>query len=382
MMDKERILAKYPYLDAENMWGKIRNSLPESRTDTPVIVVHGGYGKKNTGDDAILSIILDRLKKRFKNPRFIVACHGPEEVLKTHPGIEAVRFKSFGMIKAILSADIYIIGGGGIVNIVNTYSGFRKLPLLDPKGKFQFIAGTAAKLFGAKLVFYAIGVTSIPDAFIGFLASSAINFADYVTVRDPLSKINLVTLGVGKPLKVVFDPVTALQPCSSERAEEILRAEGIDLSNKTSAMNFRYIGNPDRDNSGTIRKAAELADRLAEEGYQPVFVPFSRHPFKKVENDLAFAEEILGLTADKTGLKIIRGEYRPEELMGVLGLFDVCVLSRLHAVLMARMTGKNVIAIAYDHKVAEFCRMAENRCCIPLGEFTTERVMKEIASGV
>ncbi len=378
-MDKERILSKFPTLAMENMWCQIKDRLSEKKRDNPLIVIHGGYGKKNTGDDAILGIILNRISKHFKSPRFVVACHNSEEIKKLYPDIEAVSFKSVAMVKAIIKADIYVIGGGGIINKINSYSGFSRFPFLDPKGKFLFVAGAVAKILGAKLVFYSIGATSIPDTVVGIMASKVINYADFITVRDPLSKINLVTIGVGKPIKVVFDPVTSMKPCNQEKALKILEDESIEISGKSALLTFRFVNNPAVNNTEKVKEVAALTDKLAKQGYSVTFLPFGKHPSKKVENDLLFGKEVKKLISEDTNLNIIEGDYRPEELMGLTGLFDICILERLHAVIMARMMGKEVIAIAYDNKVSEFCKMSENHCIIPVEDFSAEKVLKEIA---
>jgi len=353
----ENPLRKYNLYTVESIWENFREEFQAKGKVRPAIVVHGGYGKKNLGDDAILEVILASIKKTIPSARLMVLAHEPREVIGRHR-VRAYHFLSSGALRAILEADLYILGGGGIINRVNTYSGFRRWRILDPKGKFLFIAAALAKLFGAKVVFYAIGATSVPDPVVGFLAKNVINWADAVSVRDPLSKEILQSLGIRKDIAIVLDPTVALKPVSREEARSLLLQEGVNLTKFLVGINFRYVAEKSIDNAQTIRTVAQLTNWLiGEHKAEVVFLPFSRHPFKKVENDTLFAQEVRQLVKNSLSYKILEKEYSPVEMMGILREMKLCLLERLHAVIFAAMMGIPFVGVAYDRKVAQFLEM-------------------------
>ena len=88
-------------------------TLAARKVSRPRIVVHGGYGKHNLGDDAILEAIVDSIEARFQAAEISVVCHDPEPVRAQHPDLTAYAFRDLRVLRAALSADIYMIGGGG-----------------------------------------------------------------------------------------------------------------------------------------------------------------------------------------------------------------------------------------------------------------------------
>jgi polysaccharide pyruvyl transferase CsaB len=360
------------------LWGQ---ALQERGRLHPRIVLHGGYGKRNLGDDAILEVLLSQVRQVFPSAHITVVCHGPAEVRARHQ-VTAYHFAAWQTLRAIVQADVYIIGGGGIVNRVNIYSGFRRLRILDPKGKFLFVAAALAKLCGARVDFHAIGATSFPDPVVRWLARFVLNRSDALTVRDQRSQDILRSAGVRVPIPVILDPVTQLEPASPESARQMLAEEGISLDRLKVGINFRYVAEPDIDNANTIREVAQLAGYLLDQyNAQVIFLPFGRHPTKKVENDLAFALEVANQLQHRRGFHILEKECSPVEMKALLGQMDLCILERLHAVILAAPMRVPIISVIYDHKVAAFADMAGlGDSQIPLREFSFESAREEIES--
>jgi polysaccharide pyruvyl transferase CsaB len=364
------------------IWLQWAEELRERGRLRPRIVLHGGYGKRNLGDDAILEVLLSRVQEAFPTARVTVVCHGPAEVHARHQ-VDAYHFTSWQTLKAILQADVYIIGGGGIVNRINTYSGFRRLRVLDPKGKFLFVAAALAKLCGARVDFHTIGATSFPDPVVRWLARFVINRSDALTVRDQRSQDILRSAGVRGRIPVVLDPVTQLEPASPEWARQRLTKEGVYLDRLKVGINFRYVAEPDIDNAYIVREVARLVRDLLDKynNSQIIFLPFGRHPTKEVENDLAFARQVANRLQHQRRFHVLEGECSPAEMKALLGQMDLCILERLHAVILAAPMGVPIVSVIYDHKVAAFADMAglgDNQ--IPLRQFSFESARKKIDS--
>jgi polysaccharide pyruvyl transferase WcaK-like protein len=366
---------------ALELWRQWGRDLQKQGLLHPHVVLHGGYGKRNLGDDAILEVLLAQLQEAIPSARITVVCHGPAEVIARH-GVPACHFASWAALKAILTADIYVIGGGGIVNRINSYSGFRRLRVLDPKGKFLFVAAAIAKLGGARLDFHAVGTTSFPDPVVRWLAPRVLNWADALTVRDVCSQEMLRTAGVRGPIPVVPDPVVGLEAASPATARQLLSEAGIALDRLKVGINFRYVAEPDIDNDQTVHDVARLVEWLhVERGTQVIFLPFGRHPSQQVENDVLFAREVAERLRHGRGFHILERDLQPAEMKAVLGQMDLCLLERLHAVILAAPTGVPLISVAYDHKVAAFATMAGlEDTTLPLRQFNFETAQEKVAA--
>jgi polysaccharide pyruvyl transferase WcaK-like protein len=366
------------FLSDEPMWAAFRAQWKGSRL--PRIVLHGGYGKGNLGDDALLEALLARARREWPGAPVTVICHGPAWVRARH-GVAAYHFTRPGAWRAVLRCDLYIIGSGGIIDRINAYSGFQRLRWLDPKGKYQFVAAWLARLAGARVAFCAIGATSVPDPIVGRLARLALQRADWVSLRDPLSASVLRGLGVQRLLPVVPDPVNDIVAIPAERARALLAAEGVDLGRPLVALAFRYVAEQDADNQQTVREVAQLAERLAAEYNAAVlFVPFGRHPTRAVEDDALFATAVQAQLAERrSALTVLSRAYTPAEVKGMLGLAAVCIVERLHAVLLAATAGTPVVGVIYDDKVEQYMRLVDLPARIPLREFSAQRALQALS---
>ena len=366
------------HLPDEPLWAAFRAQWRADRP--PRIVVHGGYGKGNLGDDTILEAILTRLRREWPDAAVAVISHGPAWVQATHgPGLAAYHFRSPGAWRAIAWADLYIIGGGGIMNRINAYSGLRRLRVLDPKGKYQFVAALLAHACGARVALYCISTTSVPDPLTGRLARLALGCADWVTVREPLSVQVLRGLGVRRALPITWDPAHEVAPAGPDRAREILAAEGVRLDRPLVAIDFRYVVEPDIDNAATVLEVARLADALATEyNARVLFVPFSRHPRAVVENDVCFAAEVQARLQRSQHMHVLSRPYAPAEVKGILSLARVCIMERHHAVLYAAAVGVPVVGVIYDDKVAQYLDMRGLPAGIPLRQFSAQRALQAV----
>ncbi len=356
------------------IWSRLRADLAARQIETPRIVVHGGYGKHNLGDDAILEAILMRLKMVWPVANLSILCHNPHPVRLSHPSVEAYAFQDPRVLSVICRAHVYVIGGGGIVNRINTYSGLARARVLDPKGKYLFVAGWLSQLCGARLVFYSVGTTSIPDPLVGWLTRTVMNRADSVSVRDPLSQAVLRRLGVTNEVVVLPDPATMLRPAAAERAVEILVGAGVDPQRPLVGLCMRYVREPDIDNAAVVAQTARVVEWLVRDvGVQVLFMPFGRHPSRVVENDVAFADEVQARLGEVAEFSVLAQEYPAADVLAVLSHVALCIAGRLHASILSTVVHTPVIAISYDDKVTEFMKLSgQGTAVIPLGDFTLE----------
>jgi len=348
------------------------------------VVIHGGYGKNNLGDDAILHVIRARVLAALPGAEIHVVCHGPGRVASRYREdplgpVTSSHFMSLATMRAVLRSDLYIIGGGGIVNRINAYSGNLVLKALDPKGKFQFIAALLAGWTGAFTLYYAIGAESFPDSVVRFLARHALRRADLVSARDPLTVRNLRDIGVNRPVLQVLDPALSLEPGAPSDADAWLLKSGAAPRGARErplvGVNFRWVGDPLVDNRRTLAEAVRLARFLHERGFDVAFLPISQHPDRPLEDDLDFGRQLREALGAPGWLALLEDYPDPRTYMAVLGACDALVISRLHAVILGTAMGVPMAVVSYDDKVAEFVRLSgqESRM-IGLEQFTLENL--------
>jgi len=348
--------------DVPGLWEGYQQWLEERGIRQPRVAVHGGYGKNNLGDDAILDVLIERTLRHLPDARITVVCHGPDNVRRRYDdvaGLTACHFKSRAAAVAVVRSHIYIIGGGGIVNRINVYSGRQRWKILDPKGKVLFLAALGAKLAGAKTHFYAIGATSFPDAGVKALARLVLRTADTVSVRDPLSVENLRSLGLRREIVRVLDPALSLRPDEPEAAESVLQQWGVAARpRRRVGVAFRYVRDASTDNQAKVRAVADLVRHLVRKtGCQVVFIPASHHPSEHYEDDLDFGRQVRSILGPTDDFSLIEQYYHPRLMMALLAAMDFNLMERLHAVILTSQTEVPFFAVAYDAKVAEYARL-------------------------
>lgn len=348
----------------------------------PRVVIHGGYGKNNLGDDALLHVIRGRVLAAFPDAEIHVVCHGPQRVMERYRDdaegpVTSSHFKSVDTVRGALRSDLYIIGGGGIVNRINAYSGLMILKWLDPKGKFQFLAALLAGWTGAFTLYYGIGAESFPDPVVRSLTRFALQRASVVSARDPRTIANLRELGVKRDIVAVLDPALSLEPADPALADALLRESGsVPRDERTRSLvglNFRWVGDPAVDNDNTLSEAVRLARELRERGCDVMFLPISQHPDKHLEDDLDFGRRLRERLGAPEWFTLLERYPHPAEYMALLGACDALVLSRLHAVILGTMMGVPIAIVTYDDKVSEFVKLSGQEArMIELAEFTLE----------
>lgn len=381
-----------PY-DVPEMWQYYKLHFDLKGVEHPRVVIHGNGGKYNMGDDAILEVILYRILENLPNAHITVVCYGPEVVKKRYAHIknlQATCFKSIGAIIAAFTCDLYIIGGGGILNKTNVYSGFNKWKFLDFKGKYMYFAIIMAKLSGALTNFYGIGATSFNDPVVKWLALKVIPKSDIVSMRDKMSIDNFKRAGVVKKIYQILDPAFSLVPATQDIGKQIIRKWGVDIDTHPRplvGLCMRYIPEYVGSNEQTLRETVALIQYIDSElGMDVFYIPTSQHPDKQIEDDLHFGRELRRRLCQKnSNFYMMEQFYNPNEFKAVLGLLDGAILERLHGMILSCMQGVPLFAIAYDTKIHMFSKIA-TRDDIPIeppyvldhGDFTQGKIYEYI----
>jgi polysaccharide pyruvyl transferase CsaB len=314
------------------------------------VLIAGGYGTGNLGDEAILAGFLrSAIDNRYwDRDHIVVFSKDPDETRSLHKITARRKNSARALIDFLVSNDV-IIGGGEL---------FQDLGHMAIK---YSILGFISKLFGKRVVFYAVGVSSSQNPIAGLAMQIGLSTADEVCVRDFESKKRLSNLGISKAIRVVPDPATYVEPVSTEEAYRLLKVEGIDADQKEILMGIvsQYIHDPKQNEQvrkfflDFLKTCLEKHDKV-----QAIFIPFNRHKGIALDQDLIFGKW-LERNLKSRKFRVIQKTYTPQQVMGIIGLLDIVVSTRFHPLVFAAKANVKAIGVDVFEKVASFCREHE-----------------------
>ncbi|MBP5427380.1 MAG: polysaccharide pyruvyl transferase CsaB [Clostridiales bacterium] len=320
-----------------NIYYEIKNrekDVSHKVSDRYDVLISGYYGHNNMGDEAMLEAIVDTLKKERKRIKLAVLSQKPEETTKIHNVRSIYRFNLFSILKMLMKTDLYINGGGSLIqDNTSNRSLYYYLTLI-----------VLAKLTRTKVMIYANGIGPVKNKFNKYITRVILNLVDIITVRDENSLVELEKLGVhGPKIELTADCALTLKSVSDERISEILREEGIDENRSLIGFSIRQWGD-DLEYLNTIAKVADVA--YEKYGLMPVFIAMQKN------NDSKMSERIVKKMSSPA--YIVRGNYSPKEILGIIGRVDILIGMRLHALVFASMEAVPCIGVVYEQKVEGF----------------------------
>lgn len=302
------------------------------------IVVSGYYGFNNAGDEAMLTAIVESLRKEEPEVDLTVISGNPTETKAKYNVDSIYRFDAPKIIKALKQTDLLLSGGGSLLQDVTS-----KKSLL-----YYLTIIATAKHFGKKVMFFAQGIGPIRNKFMRFLTKWVCRKADLITVRDEESKSELARLGIKEEqVLVTADAVLSLEPVSRFKGMDLLCKAGVDLNKPLIGVSVRHW----TDDKTCLQELGKALHRLGEEkNAQVVLLPLQNPADISVCDDLSF------YIPDITNSKVIlmHDKYTTEEFLSIIANFKILVGMRLHALVFAAVMQVPFLAVSYDPKVDAF----------------------------
>ncbi len=285
------------------------------------LLLIGYYGYGNTGDEALLTALIDSLKAESEF-EFSVLSYNVEKTEKVH-GVKGIsRGKHMALIKAIRTSDAVVVGGGSILqDVTSSLSLYYYLTIL-------FLA----KLFGKKAFLVGNGYGPVNKRLNQGLVAFMLRRLNGVIARDKEACERYRALGV-KKLFCGVDLVYLLDaPQSNDNVE------------KNVVISLRKWHN----NDNTKAVIAEAIEYLKSLGYQIKLLSM-----KQPEDD----SELNAFVSDD--VKLIA-----HDIVGTskaLAAADFVIAMRLHALILAANSNTPFIAISYDPKVDSFNKQVSHK---------------------
>ena len=279
------------------------------------VLISGYYGFGNFGDEAILGLLLEKLK----DCDVTVLTSDPRKTFDEY-GIHTVyTFSLEHVLKEIAYCDVLISGGGSLLqNITSNKS------LWFYGSIIQF-----ALLMKKQVLIFAQGIGPINGWFSKNLVKGWLKKADYISVRDEKSLELLKKWKINKA-NLVCDPLYSLEVSQPERTNKI----GIQL-----------------------RKFETLTDELFDNIIKQIRMRYYNREIELLslqdEMDTGISQVFYNkLKAVEPGcnVKIVKG-LSNKEIIDHISQYDCMIGMRYHACLVAVKYGVKTLAIAYDPKV-------------------------------
>lgn len=308
------------------------------------IMIIGNYGNRNIGDESVLDVLLNEKNFKNNNIKIIIPSRNPKLVEDMHQ-VKAIKVPSLKLLWEFFSSDTIIISGGDLFsNLFGFYIIF--IPII----------AILARLIGKKVIYYSIGIYPSSQKSLKVLLLISILFANCISVRDEISLQTIRCIKKIKKIHIVPDPALKLKPIRSKNASYLLRREGIKKKNLLIGLSLKCLNKHEVDDK-VINVISKFINWLIKwYNADIVFFPFEHNKTKHYKIDYFFGLRIKQNIQNKNKFKIIKGEYTPAEIMGMIGKMDFFVGMRYHSLVFAYKMKVPFIGIAYAEKTDSFLK--------------------------
>ncbi|HYL26285.1 MAG TPA: polysaccharide pyruvyl transferase CsaB [Candidatus Nitrosotalea sp.] len=294
------------------------------------VLLSGYYGFGNLGDEALLEVILDRMRRRFPTARLEVLSATPRATAAAHRVETTQRWDWREVRAAIGRSDVVLSGGGGLLQSATS---LRSL---------LYYAGVIREAIRARRKTMVFAQSIGPLDFWGrLIVRRFCNGLDRATVRDARSQALLASLLPRTPVERTADPVF-LYDLPADEVD--LASEGLGSESGPYAVVSVRKSPAFRDGREIV---ARVVDRLAQRhNVRAAFLPLGGAA------DAAASTEIIRACASSP---MLLPECTLPKAASILRGAHVVVGMRLHALILAARYTVPFLAIAYDPKVSSLC---------------------------
>lgn len=320
------------------------------------ILLSGYYGFKNTGDEAILAALIAGLKRSYEKVEIIVLSANPKYTKKIHQ-VKAIRRLDFKkIIWELKTADLLISGGGSLLQDVTS---LKNIP-------YYLTIILLAKIMQTPVFFCAQGVGPITKQLNQKLVAKILNQVNLISVRDETSKQLLEAWGVEQEIEVTADLVFNLSPSPEHVCTKILQQEDINRHQALIGVALR----PWKDNSYLEQMLVVLDNLVTKLGVQILLIPFHYPVDRQISQFVAHKME--------KQVKLIKGDYSPQEILGLVAECDLMLGVRLHSLIFAVRAGVAVAGISYDPKIDSFLAQLGLEAVADVDDLMPQQVEEEV----
>ena len=299
------------------------------------VLLCGYYGEHNLGDDALLEALLSQLPPGLTP---LVTAFDQAEVQRVH-GVETVQRRSFGAVLEALGRSQALVLGGG--SLLQDATSFRSL-------LYYAALISAARLQGKPVLLWAQGLGPLRRRRSRALVRGLLPLVSGITWRDPGSA--RLSRELGGPASHGSDAVWSLP-----RQHWLGKGGPIVVCWRPTPQ---LVGAAWRPYLSALEQLAERFDR------QVIWLPFHRDQDTPLLEQLT-AQGLLGPALLRRS-RVVQAST-PAEAMAIFRGASLVLAMRLHALILAALSGSAVTGLSYDPKV-QACAEELGCSCIDLSE--------------
>ncbi|WGF88910.1 polysaccharide pyruvyl transferase family protein [Marinivivus vitaminiproducens] len=373
--------------------------------------VWGHFHGRNQGDELVVSVVIEAIRAHLPEADIVAISSAPADTRRRHrvaalpmaPGDEAPtssadaqpgpsrsepagRARSswawtarklrrvqteFALLyraqRGVAGLDLLIVAGSG--QLTDIWGG----PLTHPWRTFAW--ALACRMRGVPYAMLSIGTGPIEAAGSRWLVRKAVEWASYVSVREPSAARALRQIGVRRDVPIVPDMAFGWSRDGRQARRDTSHAAAVVGLNVMAHADSRYWpqGN-DRRYRAYIGKLAEVAARLIEDGHAVRL--FSSH----LTADRGAAEDVERLVRDRLGYdgddRLIRAPVDGlDDLLREVEACDFVIACRFHSVLLPLKLGRPTIGLAYQAKTYDLMALlGQSAFCMDIDDFTVDEL--------
>lgn len=285
-------------------------------------VLSGYFGFKNFGDEAILSVLVAKLRE-YGHKITIISSDTKYTKSKFRFVRSVYTFNIRDLIGAIAKSDFLISGGGSLLQDTTSFKSLI----------YYLFVIFMGLILGKKVIIFAQGIGPISNPVGQFLTGFLLRFCTYVSVRDVKSQELLKKWGVNSEL--LCDPIFSTMIPEVQKEKRV----AVQLRN-CATMNEDFI------------------DRLA----QNVVTSFPDYMI-----DIYSFQDTLDLEVCKKferAVRLLNSDIRTtlfsgltdEQTVSNIAKSEFMVAMRFHALIVGLLAGVKVLGINYDIKVEKLAK--------------------------
>jgi polysaccharide pyruvyl transferase WcaK-like protein len=285
-----------------------------------------------------------------------------------------LRFAGRG-IEVLRGVDRVVVSGSG--QLLDTWRG----PWWHPFTTFRW--AVLARTTRTPMIYPSVGAGPIDSRLSAFFIRKAVDWADYVSVRDESSARVLRSIGVDRELPVVPDMGWGWQGLPVRQAEAG-SGTGTPIVglNAMSHEDPRYW--PQGDSAryqAYIDKICELTAGLVDDGFEVVMFSSQTRADRAVASDLRELLAGRGLRDDPRIQWPVDEIETEDDLARTIARCDYVVAGRFHSVLLPLALGIPTIGLAYHPKTEELmAQVGQSERCFDIDRFQVADLRDALAA--
>lgn len=323
------------------------------------VIISGYYGFGNQGDDSLLRVIVDNLKKQIPDIEIITLSRNPGLTRRIY-GVKSISRTNIPcIVYNMLKGGLLINGGGSLLqDVTSTKSLIYYLFII-------FLSD----ICGMRCAIYANGIGPIKKEKNRHLTKMILSRLDYISLRDKDSYDELKCIGVdSKKMVLTVDPAFALVEASKSCIEEIFMEESLDYNDDYCVISVRKWKYECENFKNIVSRVGLYVQEKY--GYKVILIPM-QHSF-----DMRVAEEINDISGNK--FKILRKNYTGDEVLGIISNTKLVIAMRLHALIYSACAKVPMIALAYDPKITSALKQLEQPFVHDVSNLKFDDIKKDI----